>query len=140
VANDVDSVADEGLSGAVDPIVVDAASAADRVLFTWDEGIANLGRYPTRQYAGVVLFRPATSGRGAVIAFIRERLNEVPGDGVDWTAHGRSARRAFAFGRSAGSRRCGCFKTGAHLHGLLMAKWRNHGARRRSWQSLALPV
>jgi hypothetical protein len=56
---------------------VDAALATGRILFTLDKGIANLQRYPIRQHAGVVLFRPDTSGRGAVIAFVRERLSTV---------------------------------------------------------------
>jgi predicted nuclease of predicted toxin-antitoxin system len=71
---DTDTVYDEGLGGAPDPTVVDAAYAADRILFTLDKGIANLQRYPTHQHAGVVLFRPDALGRGAVIAFVRERL------------------------------------------------------------------
>jgi hypothetical protein len=36
--HDADTVADEGLRGAADPAVVDAASAADRILFTLDKG------------------------------------------------------------------------------------------------------
>ena len=74
---DVDTVNDEGLRGAADPEVVDAAFAADRILFTLDKGIANLQRYPVHQHAGVLLFRPDTSGRGTVIAFVRERLQKV---------------------------------------------------------------
>jgi hypothetical protein len=41
------------------------------------KGIANLQRYPIHQHAGAVLFRLDTSGRGAVIAFVRERLYKV---------------------------------------------------------------
>jgi predicted nuclease of predicted toxin-antitoxin system len=74
---DVDTVHDEGLCGAADPAILDAAFVADRILFTLDKGIANLQRYPVREHAGVVLFRPDTSGRGAVIAFVRERLQKV---------------------------------------------------------------
>jgi predicted nuclease of predicted toxin-antitoxin system len=77
LGHDADTVAEEGLRGAADPAVVDAAFAADRILFTLDKGIANLQRYPIHQHAGVVLFRPDTSGRGAVIAFVRERLPKV---------------------------------------------------------------
>ena len=77
LGHDADTVADEGLRGAADPAVMDAAFAADRILFTLDKGIANLQRYPIRQHAAVVLFRPDTSGRGAVIAFVRERLHKV---------------------------------------------------------------
>jgi predicted nuclease of predicted toxin-antitoxin system len=77
LGHDADTVADEGLRGAVDPTVVDAAFAADRILLTLDKGIANLQRYPIHKHAGVVLFRPDTSGRGAVMAFVRERLHKV---------------------------------------------------------------
>ena len=66
LGHDADTVADEGLRSAADPAVVDAASAADRILFTLDKGIANLQRYPIHPHAGVVLFRLDTSGRGAV--------------------------------------------------------------------------
>jgi hypothetical protein len=38
---------------------------------------ANLQRYSISQHAGVVSFRPDTSGRGAAIAFVRERLPKV---------------------------------------------------------------
>ena len=49
----------------------------NRILFTLDKGIANLQRYPIHQHAGVVLFRLDTSGRRAVIAFVRQRLHKV---------------------------------------------------------------
>jgi hypothetical protein len=77
LGHDADTVAEEGLRGAADPAVLDAAFAADRILFTLDKGIANVQRYPVHRHAGVVLFRPDTSGRGAVIAFVRERLHRV---------------------------------------------------------------
>src|ERR1039458_2412402 len=77
LGHDADTVADEGLRGAADPAVVDAASAAERILFTLDKGIANLQRYPIHQHAGVWLLRLDPWGRGAVIAFVRERLHKV---------------------------------------------------------------
>ena len=77
LGHDADTVTDGGLRGAADPVVVGAALAADRIWFTLDKGIANLQRYPVHQHAGVVLFRPDTSGRGSVIEFVRERLPEV---------------------------------------------------------------
>ena len=77
LGHDVDTVIGEGLRGAADPAVVDAALAADRILFTLDKGIANLQRYPVHQHAGVVLFRPNSTGRGAVIEVIRGRLSKV---------------------------------------------------------------
>jgi predicted nuclease of predicted toxin-antitoxin system len=77
LGHDADTVADEGLCGAADPAVVHAAFVAGQILFTLDKGIANLSRYPIHQHAGVVLFRPETTGRGAVIAFVRERLPKL---------------------------------------------------------------
>ena len=64
LGHEADTVADEGLCGAADPAVVDAAFASDRILFTLDKGIANLQRYPLHRHAGIVLFRPDTSPTG----------------------------------------------------------------------------
>jgi hypothetical protein len=64
--HDADTVLGEGLRGAKDPAVVEAARASDRILFTLDKGIA-----------GVVLFRPDTSGRRAVMSFVRTRLSAL---------------------------------------------------------------
>ena len=74
LGHDADTVLDEGLRGAKDPAVLDAGLAAGRILFTLDKGIANVRQYPLTRHAGVVLFRPAESGRRAVLAFVRERL------------------------------------------------------------------
>ena len=42
LGQDADSVTDEGLAGAPDPTVLDAAFESDRILLTLDKGIANL--------------------------------------------------------------------------------------------------
>ena len=65
--HDADTVLGEGLRGAKDPAVVEAARASDRILFTLDKGIANVRRFPAGEHAGAVLFRPDTSGRRAVM-------------------------------------------------------------------------
>ena len=41
LGHDADTVTYDGLRGAADPAVVDAAFAADRILFTLDKGIAS---------------------------------------------------------------------------------------------------
>ncbi len=74
LGHDAETVFDEQLSGAKDPILMEAVTAEKRILFTLDKGIANLKRYPVEEHAGVVLFRPVRSGRRVVLAFIRERL------------------------------------------------------------------
>ena len=83
--HDADTVMDEELRGAPDSAVVGAAHAAGQVLLTLDKGIANLQRYPIRQPAGVVLFRPDTLGRRAVLTFVRERLPQI----LELDLHGR---------------------------------------------------
>lgn len=77
LGHDADTVLGEGLCGAEDPAVVEVARASDRILFTLDNGIANVRRFPASEHAGVVLFRPDTSGRRAVLSFVRTRLSEV---------------------------------------------------------------
>lgn len=75
--HDAESVADEGLCGSPDPPVLEHAKREARVLFTMDKGIANIRRYPPEDYAGIVLFRPPTSGRIAVTHFVRDHLADV---------------------------------------------------------------
>lgn len=77
LGHDAETVFDEQLSGAKDPILMEAASAEERILLTLDKGIANLERYPLAEHAGVVLFRPARTGRRVVLTFIRERLRSL---------------------------------------------------------------
>ena len=74
---EADTVFDEKISGASDRILVAAALSEMRILLTLDKGIANLQQYPAKEHAGVVLFRPTRSGRSAVLAFIRDRLDDL---------------------------------------------------------------
>ena len=77
LGHEADTVFDEGLAGAKDPLVIAAATAEKRLLLTLDKGIANLQQYPATRHSGVVLFRPSRSGRRSVLAFVRERLAEM---------------------------------------------------------------
>lgn len=74
LGHEADTAFHEGLTGATDPVLIEAASKENRILLTLDKGLANLEQYPAERYSGVVLFRPIRSGRGSVLAFIRERL------------------------------------------------------------------
>ena len=74
MGHDTDTVAGEGLRGASDPAVVEAASNADRILLTLDKGIADLRR---ECGAGIVLFRPDSAGRRAILLFVRERIPRI---------------------------------------------------------------
>jgi len=79
LGHDADSVHSEGLAGADDPTVLDAAGAARRILMTLDKGIASLLRHPVHEHGGVVLFRPDESGRRTVLSFVRSRLENLLG-------------------------------------------------------------
>lgn len=74
LGHDAETVLDEGLRGAADATLVRAAAAEARILLTLDKGIANLLQYPSHEHGGVVLFRPDSSGRRAVLEFMRAFL------------------------------------------------------------------
>ncbi|HEV2716438.1 MAG TPA: DUF5615 family PIN-like protein [Terriglobales bacterium] len=77
LGHEIDSVVAEGIGGAEDRTVLKAARTAERILLTLDKGIGNLQRYPLHEHAGVVLFRPDTSGRRSALLFIRSRLSSL---------------------------------------------------------------
>ena len=57
VGHDVDSVGGEGLTGASDKNVVEAATAAGRILITLDIGMGDIRAYPPGSHAGIVVLR-----------------------------------------------------------------------------------
>jgi hypothetical protein len=69
--HDVDSVFDEGLSGASDPEVLKVATSHDRILFTLDTDFLDLKVYPPGSHRGVIVFRPPRQGALAVAEFIK---------------------------------------------------------------------
>jgi predicted nuclease of predicted toxin-antitoxin system len=75
--HDADSVPDEGLKGALDPVLMQHVQQDGRALITLDKGIADIRSYPPSQYFGLVLFRPKTGGRGEVLDFVRRNLPAV---------------------------------------------------------------
>ncbi len=77
LGHEADTVQDEGLSGSSDTEVVAQARACKRIIVTLDKGIADRIRFPGETHTGVVLFRPGSVGRKAVLAFIRQRLTTL---------------------------------------------------------------
>ena len=74
---EAETVVQEGLRGARDPIVLEKVRHEGRAFLTMDKGIANVRANPPDRYAGLVLFRPRSSGRGMVLAFVRRHLSAV---------------------------------------------------------------
>jgi len=62
------------MAGAADPAILAHVQAEGRVLLTMDKGIADIRAYPPQDYAGIVLFRPKTAGRIALLAFVHQNL------------------------------------------------------------------
>jgi Domain of unknown function (DUF5615) len=69
--HDVDTVLDQGLSGAGDPEVLKAATSHDRILFTLDTGFLDVKAYPATSHRGVIVFRPPRQGALAVAEFVK---------------------------------------------------------------------
>ena len=68
--HDVDTVVAEGLSGADDRTVINAARSADRILLTLDRDFLDLDHYAPESHSGVVVFRPPRQGALAVANFV----------------------------------------------------------------------
>jgi len=69
--HNVDTVLEQGLSGAPDPEVLKAATSHDRLLFTLDNDFLDLKRYPLDSHSGVMVFRPPRQGALAVAEFVK---------------------------------------------------------------------
>lgn len=76
-SHEAETVADEGITGAPDSVVLERVRSEGRVLLTLDKGIGDVRIYPPEDYAGIILFRPPTSGRGAVLDFVRRHLPSI---------------------------------------------------------------
>lgn len=55
--HDATDAIEEGLGGAPDESLVEAALSERRTLFTFDKDFANIRNYPTGSHAGIVVFR-----------------------------------------------------------------------------------
>ena len=75
--HEIDSVHDEGLTGASDEEILAVVQMERKILLTMDKGIADIRRFPPSEYPGIVLFRPSTSGRGEVLGFVQEALADL---------------------------------------------------------------
>jgi predicted nuclease of predicted toxin-antitoxin system len=75
--HEIDSVQSEGLTGASDLKILYHVQIENQILLTMDKGIADIRLFPPSQYPGIVLFRPATSGRGEVLRFVQQALPDL---------------------------------------------------------------
>jgi predicted nuclease of predicted toxin-antitoxin system len=64
--HEVDTVAEEGLTGAADPHVVQAAADAGRLLISLDRGLGDIRQYPPGSHAGVLVLRLSDQSAASV--------------------------------------------------------------------------
>jgi predicted nuclease of predicted toxin-antitoxin system len=64
---DADTVADEGVGGAVDPDIATLIRREGRALLTLDIGFANIRSYPPKEYQGLVVLRLGRQDKGHVL-------------------------------------------------------------------------
>ena len=70
--HDADTVAAEGLTGAPDPDVLAAATAAGRILISLDVGLGDIRAYPPGSHAGIVVLRLADQSAATVTKAISD--------------------------------------------------------------------
>jgi predicted nuclease of predicted toxin-antitoxin system len=71
-------VTDEGLSGADDPVVWQRAVSEGRFFITLDLDFADVRRFPPGSHPGVLLLRPRSRSRNAVLEILERVVQEQP--------------------------------------------------------------
>ncbi|MGH9070504.1 MAG: DUF5615 family PIN-like protein [Acidimicrobiales bacterium] len=66
--HDVATVAEEGLSGATDPVIAATVAREDRVLVSFDRGFGDLRAYPPGTHPGIVVLRLRSQDLASVTA------------------------------------------------------------------------
>ncbi|MFB2983581.1 DUF5615 family PIN-like protein [Microseira sp. BLCC-F43] len=75
---DCDRVTDEGLSGADDEVVWQQACAEGRFFITLDLDFSDVRRFPPGSHPGILLLRPRSRSRQAVLNLLSRVLSEQP--------------------------------------------------------------
>lgn len=81
--HEVDTVVDEGLTGATDSVVIEACRSDQRMLVTFDVGFGDVRVYPPGSHHGVVLLRLADQRPDITLDVLRRFLAEYALDDLD---------------------------------------------------------
>ena len=79
---EADRVYDEGLSGARDEEVWERVCDEGRFLITLDLDFSDVRQYPVGSHPGILLLRPRSRSREAVIGVLRRIIEEQPLQGL----------------------------------------------------------
>ena len=71
---EADTVRHQGLRGAEDQVVAEAARRENRVLITLDLDFSNIRAYPPEAYSGIVVLRPHRQDKRTVLAVLRRAI------------------------------------------------------------------
>ena len=77
LGHDVMDVREQGMGGAADADISEAAKSGDRVLVTMDTDFANILQYPPHEYAGVIVLRVPRPTRRRIAEALKEFLAVV---------------------------------------------------------------
>ena len=75
--HDVDTVADENLSGAEDAVVLRAATSVERLVVTLDRGFGDIRANPPGSHGGILVVRSADQSPAAVRSDLARLLNDI---------------------------------------------------------------
>ena len=78
MGHESDRVTDEGLSGATDAIVWQAVCQEQRFFITLDLDFSDVRRFPPGTHPGILLLRPRSRSRQAVLELLSRILSEYP--------------------------------------------------------------
>lgn len=71
---DAETVADEQLSGSVDPKIASVCQHELRTLMTLDLDFADIRQYPPIDYSGIIVLRPHSQSRRSVLSLAASLL------------------------------------------------------------------
>jgi predicted nuclease of predicted toxin-antitoxin system len=74
--HDVDTVADEGLAGADDAMVLRTATQDERLIMTLDRGFGDMRIYPPGSHPGIVVLRPANQDPQSIDRLVDRFLDD----------------------------------------------------------------
>ena len=74
--HEVDTIVDQGLTGAADSVVIEACRSAQRMLVTFDVGFGDVRVYQPGSHTGIVLLRLADQRPDATLDVLRRFLIE----------------------------------------------------------------
>ena len=93
--HDVVTVADESMSGAVDPDVAQVCQREARALITLHLDFSDIRAYPPEDYQGIIVFRPALQSTTTLVtlaARIIPLLDQEPLSGYLWIVEDHQVR------------------------------------------------